>query len=499
MNRLNIDTIMNNDLLWSIILNSKLAQIVKILQMCKNVRGIANNYFWKLLCKRHNLCTSIGLDYYTVYRTYYLLRLLDREFYPDHRKMLSCKAYEFYSSGRGKVQVIKSLSNTNNVPFITSSDRRDLRKHLEEVYHDESNKINYWCSPTLYISENHIPSGFVMRGSAYNELPVGLCYFESLTMLAVLCNSIETVPMQIGYLTNLTILDLSNNQIRTLPSQLSRLDKLVDLNISRNRIHAVPESISSITTIQELNLGHNSINSDYDVIMNLQQLIRLNLDGYYKKEWSDVIIRLPNLRYLSIEKSNLGVFPLEVLLYTQLTALTLRCNFIPIIPDGISGLTNLEYINLRNNIIDYLPETIYTMPKVRELILSHNYIPYFPDELWGNKVIERLEICGLNNNNAVIDLTNMESLKYIGCDKSECRNGKDSVIIKSSVDITSDSDSDCDSEEKMYYPALGIHFEEKERYRDEYLFKIQEDRDMEDYNFVDFSCSWLSVDDSCMD
>jgi Leucine-rich repeat (LRR) protein len=109
-----------------------------------------------------------------------------------------------------------------------------------------------------------------------NKIPL-LNASNSLTLLDLSCNALETIPGDVLSQFNvLQELNLYHNKIKSLPNELYHLVSLKRLNIACNMIEEISsEGIRQLTQLEYLNLSFNPISnvSSLDGLYNLQELV----------------------------------------------------------------------------------------------------------------------------------------------------------------------------------------------------------------------------------
>ena len=82
---------------------------------------------------------------------------------------------------------------------------------------------------------------------------------DSVFILSLSRQKLDTFPSQILCFRNLRELDLSKNRLRTIPPQISRLSNLEVLNLDRNRLDSLPEEIGLLHNLRYLKLSRNRL------------------------------------------------------------------------------------------------------------------------------------------------------------------------------------------------------------------------------------------------
>lgn len=109
---------------------------------------------------------------------------------------------------------------------------------------------------------------------------------DSVYILSLKKNKLDTFPTIILSFTNLRELDLSKNRIKILPKEIGQLTKLEILNLDKNKITYIPQEISNLLNLRELRLSRNKIYDFPESMGNMNNLKRLIL-------WSNGIKTFP--------------------------------------------------------------------------------------------------------------------------------------------------------------------------------------------------------------
>mmetsp|Transcript_6199 Transcript_6199/g.18862 ORF Transcript_6199/g.18862 Transcript_6199/m.18862 type:complete len:700 (-) Transcript_6199:251-2350(-) len=107
---------------------------------------------------------------------------------------------------------------------------------------------------TIYLSHNQIPS---IDKMSLMELLIDTRLGETLTVLRLNNNQLESVPSEIGLLKNLTLLCLQFNRLTSLPSTLGILEKLHKLDVSHNLLETLPIELCELHHLEVLFLDGN--------------------------------------------------------------------------------------------------------------------------------------------------------------------------------------------------------------------------------------------------
>ena len=99
---------------------------------------------------------------------------------------------------------------------------------------------------------------FSQRQYVYTSLEA-IEHPDSVFVLSLSRNKLDTFPTQILTFRNLRELDLSKNRLRTLPHQINSLSNLEVLNLDRNRLDSLPDEIGLLQNLRCLKLSRNRL------------------------------------------------------------------------------------------------------------------------------------------------------------------------------------------------------------------------------------------------
>ena len=116
----------------------------------------------------------------------------------------------------------------------------------------------------VYTSLNDVPhpdSVYILslKKNKLDTFPSIILSFSNLRELDLSKNKIKILPKEIGQLRNLEILNLDKNKITYIPKEISELSKLRELWLSRNKIYDLPESMGNMSNLKKLILWSNGI------------------------------------------------------------------------------------------------------------------------------------------------------------------------------------------------------------------------------------------------
>ena len=137
----------------------------------------------------------------------------------------------------------------------------------------------------LYISLFIASASFAQPNYVYTSLDK-VMHPDSVYILSLKRNKLDTFPSIILSFSNLRELDLSHNKIKTLPKEIGQLSNLEILNLDKNKITYIPEEIGKLSNLRELRLSRNKIYDLPESMSNMSNMKRLIL-------WSNGIKTFP--------------------------------------------------------------------------------------------------------------------------------------------------------------------------------------------------------------
>jgi hypothetical protein len=164
-----------------------------------------------------------------------------------------------------------------------------------------------------------------------------------------LSENLTAFPAEILSLADtLEILDLSNNQLETLPNELKQLKKLKIIFASNNKFETLPESLGQCENLEMIGFKANKIK---------------HVPG----------ASLPaNLRWLILTDNNITTLPGTLGERTRMQKLALAGNQLTQLPANLAQLTNLELVRISANQLTECPDQLLALPKLAWLACSGN-------------------------------------------------------------------------------------------------------------------------------
>ena len=179
-----------------------------------------------------------------------------------------------------------------------------------------------------------------------NELKTGrLAGIKKLTLR----ESLRTFPSEILDLADsLEVLDLSQNRLDTLPDDFGRLKKLKILFLSDNNFTKIPEVLSECPNLTMIGFKSNQISTFPEDALPL------------------------HTRWLILTDNRIEKLPDSIGKLDKLQKLMLAGNRITRLPDTMQQCKNLELLRLSANRLEYLPDWLFDLPKLAWLACAGN-------------------------------------------------------------------------------------------------------------------------------
>ncbi len=147
---------------------------------------------------------------------------------------------------------------------------------------------------------------------------------------------------------SLEILNLSDNHLQSLPADLGRLHKLKIIFLSNNNFDRVPEVLADCPNLSMVGFKSNQIRVLGENILPL------------------------NVRWLILTDNQLDRLPKSIGRLQSLQKLMLAGNKLRSLPDEMVACQNLELIRLAANRLESLPQWLFTLPRLSWLAYAGN-------------------------------------------------------------------------------------------------------------------------------
>ncbi len=203
-------------------------------------------------------------------------------------------------------------------------------------------------------------------------------------------------------LDSLTVLTLSHNQVESLPPGLAAVTRLTELSLSHNPLGALPPDLfGGMTSLEHLRLyGMQLTELPPGIFRNLPELRSLNLAGNELQRLDeDVFAGLSGLRTLHLFDNDLADLPPPIFRgLDSLEQLRLNGNQLVRLPPSIfSGPSGLRWLWLAENRISALPAGIFEgLGELRVLKLGLNALTDLPPNIFEG--LGELRVLGLRGN-----------------------------------------------------------------------------------------------------
>jgi hypothetical protein len=164
-----------------------------------------------------------------------------------------------------------------------------------------------------------------------------------------LSESLETFPVEIFDLADtLELLDLSRNRLDSLPEDFGRLKKLKILFLSENRFREVPKVLAQCPKLSMIGFKSNRIERIPEGALP------------------------PTTRWLILTDNILDILPDSIGTLGRLQKLMLAGNRLTSLPESMRHCSSLELLRLSANRLESLPDWLFAMPKLSWLACAGN-------------------------------------------------------------------------------------------------------------------------------
>ncbi len=179
-----------------------------------------------------------------------------------------------------------------------------------------------------------------------SDLKSGLC--QGKRHVAMACGLTEFPEALFSLADSLEILDLSNNQLDSLPDDFARLHKLRILFLSENNFQVFPKVLAKCPNLSMVGFKSN-------------QIVDVPEDSLPK-----------NIRWLILTDNRITAIPESIGKHTKLQKLMLAGNQIKYLPESMVNCKQLELFRISANQLKDLPTWLFTLPKLAWLAFAGN-------------------------------------------------------------------------------------------------------------------------------
>eukprot|EP01105_Mastigella_eilhardi_P008567 TRINITY_DN2075_c0_g1_i1.p1 TRINITY_DN2075_c0_g1~~TRINITY_DN2075_c0_g1_i1.p1 ORF type:complete len:817 (+),score=187.21 TRINITY_DN2075_c0_g1_i1:306-2453(+) len=251
----------------------------------------------------------------------------------------------------GELHSLFDLDLSNNAISTLPASFKDLNL---ELFNLSKNGMFYF---PLHLPESM--SVLTIFGNNIQSLPASVKQLVNLRQLDLHSNSLSCLPAEIGELTQLRVLDVCFNKLASLPKELGRLSLLQSLNVSFNRLQTVPDTVASLTSLSCIHLGFNALRALPDM-HGLTNLMELHLSGNRFDCIPPTVLALPSLR--------------------RLRAACLSCLSAMPSEDEMQALAELEVLDLSYNLLQKA-DAVCRLSHLSELDLAFNNLAIVSSDL----------------------------------------------------------------------------------------------------------------------
>ncbi len=287
--------------------------------------------------------------------------------------------------------------------FRRIRDSKDRARVLEEL-------VNNWqhldSLTVLDLSRNELQSlpesfgqlknlnALYLWGNFLEILPESFGQLHRLEKLYLHGNQLKSLPETFGNLSNLQTLEIYNNQLKSLPETFGQLSSLQHLELQRNELKSLPETFGQLSNLQHLELQRNELKSLPETFGQLSRLQTLDLHENQLQSLPDTFGNLSNLQKLKIYNNELKSLPDTFGQLSRLEHLSLSRNQLKSLPETFGQLSRLEYLDLGGNQLKSLPETFGNLSRLQTLYLWGNQLKSLPEPLLRLTNLQTLDLSG---------------------------------------------------------------------------------------------------------
>ena len=223
--------------------------------------------------------------------------------------------------------------------FSTLAESKVVKINTNKVNElpDEFNKLKN-------VVELRLVRNIFKPGKGFSELPPTISKVETLKLLDMRANPLESIPRTICSLPHLSVLNLESCKINTIPEEFQNLRTLKELILDYNKI-AIPSNIPD--SVCYLSLVGNAV-SDLSALCHLLELTLLDVsENNIRNLPEELFENKPNLQKLIV-----------------------RENYVESLPKSIGKLKSLFVMNFSKNKLKDLPEEVRRIKHDKSLFCS---------------------------------------------------------------------------------------------------------------------------------
>ncbi len=174
-----------------------------------------------------------------------------------------------------------------------------------------------------------------------------------------------------GQLQGIKRLDLAAG-LTEFPTEIFDLaDSLEILNLSDNRLNSLPTDLSRLTNLKVIFLSNNDFEEVPEVLADCPNLSMVGFKSNRIRVLGENVLPL-RTRWLILTDNQLAELPKSIGRLESLQKLMLAGNQLRSIPDEMAACQNLELIRLAANQLESLPAWLFTLPRLSWLAYAGN-------------------------------------------------------------------------------------------------------------------------------
>lgn len=162
------------------------------------------------------------------------------------------------------------------------------------------------------------------------------------------CGLTEIPPEVFELADSLEILDLSRNQLNSLPNEITTLTKLRAIFLNSNQFEQFPEILAQCPNLSIVSLRSNKITQIDDAVL------------------------FPRIRWLILTDNQLESLPSDMGNLGKLQKLMLAGNRLRSLPESMQNCHSLELLRIPANQLEAFPEWLSSLPRLSWLAYSGN-------------------------------------------------------------------------------------------------------------------------------